>query len=260
MATKGKSRARRAKQADLFPSLLSYARAGFGGAGTQRSHPTKARPFSPRAPLHVVMRSERARGDFSLLRYGRRVEKILAGEAARVGGKLYDLANSGNHLHLVVRLPSPTAMRRFMRASSGLIAREVLGAKKGTPSEMLRLTAKSSVSVQPVPRGRATRSTRSANKATERRTASDTRPSQKPRFWDARPFSRIVSWGPDYNGLKRYFQLNRNEGALAGQTRAASRAMLAAIEKLGLATFGPAPPGTRFASTVTATVQSWAGP
>ena len=213
MATKGKSRARRAKQADLFPSLLRFARAGFGGAGTRRSHPTKARPFSPRAPLHVVMRSERARGDFSLLRYGRRVEKILAGEAARVGGKLYDLANSGNHLHMVVRLPSPTAMRRFMRAASGLIAREVLDAKKGTPSEILRLT--------------------------------DTRPSQKPRFWDARPFSRIVSWGSDYNGLKRYFQINRNEGALAGQTRTASRAMIAAIEKLGLATFGgQAPPGT----------------
>jgi len=63
-----------------------------------------------------------------------------------------------------------------------------------------------------------------------------------------------VSWGSDYNGLKRYFQLNRNEGALPGQTRAASRSMLAAIEKLGLATFGPragsAPPGTPLTNLV----------
>ena len=241
-----KSRTGRAKQSDMFPALLKAARAGFGGAGTDRAHPTKARPFSARAPLHIVMRSQIARGEYSLLRHGRKVEKILADEAARVGGKLHDLANSGNHLHLVVQLPSQKAMRRFMRASSGLVARTVLGAYKGSPSSLFKLRAKTAGAVQPVSPSKASRSATSAKNST--RTVRDTNSptktgdSAKPRFWDARPYSRIVSWGRDYKGLQRYLQFNRNEGVLPGQTRAASRAMIAAIEKLGLATFGADPP------------------
>jgi len=228
----------------MFPALLKAARAGFGGAGTDRAHPTKARPFSARAPLHIVMRSQIARGEYSLLRHGRKVEKILADEAARVGGKLHDLANSGNHLHLVVQLPSQKAMRRFMRASSGLVARTVLGAYKGSPSSLFKLRAKTAGAVQPVSSGSAPRSARIAKNFRNPKNAAQGKVSgTKPRFWDARPYSRIVSWGRDYSGLQRYLQLNRNEGALPGQTRAASRAMIAAIEKLGLATFGgQAPP------------------
>jgi len=120
----------RRKQQDLFPEVLKTARAGFGGAKTSTANPTKARPFARNSPVHVVLRSEIAQGKLSLWNHDREIQKILHAESQRVGASLMELANSGNHIHLVIRFPSSKAQKRFLRASTGLIARLVLGAKK----------------------------------------------------------------------------------------------------------------------------------
>jgi REP element-mobilizing transposase RayT len=122
----------RRKQQDFFPELLKQARAGFGGEKTATSHPTCARPFARQAPVHVILRSERAKGKHSLWLFDRKIQHILNEESSRVGAHLMALANSGNHVHLIVRFPSPQAQKRFLRAAAGLVARLVLGAKKAT--------------------------------------------------------------------------------------------------------------------------------
>jgi hypothetical protein len=50
-------------------------------------------------------------------------------------------------------------------------------------------------------------------------------------FWDARPFSRLVSWGRDFGRVSRYLGLNSTETAL-GMGRGSTRAMYGRIQEL----------------------------
>src|SRR5690242_20660502 len=61
------------------------------------------RPISTRRPMHVVLSSNRARGPWSLRRHQRAVREILRQMARRFGVRVYDFANVGSHLHLLVR-------------------------------------------------------------------------------------------------------------------------------------------------------------
>src|SRR5687768_13525122 len=92
-----------------------------------------ARPFDPKRPLHIVLRSSLARGEQSLLRarFEKRVKHLVYSSAERAGVRVYRYANSGTHLHLLIRAKSREKLARFLRTAAGLIAREVTGAKKG---------------------------------------------------------------------------------------------------------------------------------
>lgn len=94
-----------------------------------------ARPFDPRRPLHVVLRSSRARGNWSLLhpRNKARVHALLEGSAKRFGVRLYRSANSGNHLHLLLKARDRRGLQAFLRLAAGRIAFVVTGARKGKP-------------------------------------------------------------------------------------------------------------------------------
>ena len=86
----------------------------------------------------------------------------------RFGIKVYRFANSGNHLHLLVQPTSRQAYLNFIRALTGIIARIVLNAERGSASMI-------------------------------------------DRFWDSRPFTRIVEWGKDFAGVRNYIDLNTLE-------------------------------------------------
>ncbi len=121
--------------------------------------------------------------------HGRRVEKILLDQAKHFGINLLDVANSGNHLHLVLKTKSRRLLSGFLRAVSGLLMRLVMGVERGRPwSSVVK------------------------------------------RFWDSRPFSRIVSGRKDYFGLRDYLMLNRVE--TLGISRGAAREMLVEIKYL----------------------------
>lgn len=62
-----------------------------------------------------------------------RLKKLEARVARRWGVRVYRSANSGNHLHLLVRAPTRDQFQGFLREFSGLAARLVTGAKKGNP-------------------------------------------------------------------------------------------------------------------------------
>jgi REP element-mobilizing transposase RayT len=163
-----------------------------------KSNPKTARPVAVKQAMHVVLRSSLARNERSMLLHDRTIQRVLQRLAKRFHIRLYDIANSGNHLHLILRLPHRQALTPFLKAASGLIARIVLKVERG--------------------QARAPREARVGARQT------------KPRFWDARPWTRIVSFGPDFKRLKDYLMLNRAD--LAGFTRASYRAMLKEVRRL----------------------------
>jgi hypothetical protein len=141
---------------------------------------------------------------------------MLLKQGRRHGVKVYRVANAGNHLHLLVRFTKRRGLQNFLRGSCGLIARKVLGAERGRAKKWDTFLAPEN-SLQSAVRTRSRR----------RKTASDidklsgressTVPQNKPlipegqRFWSQRPFTRIVSWGKDFNSVLAYVKLNSLE-------------------------------------------------
>lgn len=166
---------------DLFSRLRSMKRAQqlgfeiledhnvkhFGGMYLKNSNPKKKRPLSIKRSSHLVMRSLHAKGSRSFLRFDTKIQDILSRQGRRFGVKVYRFANGGNHLHLVVLPSSRRGFNSFIRTISGLIARLVLGAEKGSAKGL--------------------------------------------KFWEKRPFTRIVEWGRDYKNVCAYLLQNTLE-------------------------------------------------
>jgi REP element-mobilizing transposase RayT len=123
-------------QLPLFPrgTLAALTRAEHGGDVGRGRH-KGARPFSSRRPLHVVMRSDRAVGDWSMLCPVHRatIANLMRTLAPRYRVRVYQFANVGNHLHFVVGAKDRHGFQSFLRAFAGLAARAVTGARKGAP-------------------------------------------------------------------------------------------------------------------------------
>ncbi len=97
----------------------------------------QARPFSSHRPMHLVLRSSRARGSWSLRRKVN--ETAIAEEieeaARRFGVKIYERATTETHLHLLVRARSRESLSNFLRVVGGRVAQRVTGAHKGQPCQ-----------------------------------------------------------------------------------------------------------------------------
>jgi REP element-mobilizing transposase RayT len=145
------------------------SRSEFGGDLLKASNPKRARPISTKEAMHIVLRSSRAKGKFSMLEKSRadRIEKLIRKHAKKFGVGIHQYANVGNHIHLLVLPSYRDFFKYFLRTISGLIARIVLGAQRGAPKKI--------------------------------------------KFWDQRPWSRIVKWKKDFNGAKKYVIQNFNE-------------------------------------------------
>ena len=113
-------------------SFLPKAQVEHGGELRKGKRKTM-RPFDPRRAMHIVLRSSRARGDWSMLRPKNRdnVERLTRAIAKSRGISLYRYSNVGNHLHLLVRARSRKAFQSFLRELTGTIAALITGAKKG---------------------------------------------------------------------------------------------------------------------------------
>jgi REP element-mobilizing transposase RayT len=91
------------------------------------------RPVSTRRPMHVVLQSDRARGAWSMRKHERGVREALRACVSRSGVRVYEFANVGSHLHLLVRARRREAFQRFLRTFAGIVARVVTGARRGRP-------------------------------------------------------------------------------------------------------------------------------
>ena len=117
-------------------SARSRSRRELGG-DIGRGKRKQSRPFSGRLPLHLVLRSSRARGPWSLRRrpHEAAIAEELERAARRFNVKIYERATVENHIHLLVRARSRESLSNFLRFVGGRIAQRVTGALKGQPCQ-----------------------------------------------------------------------------------------------------------------------------
>jgi REP element-mobilizing transposase RayT len=108
----------------------------FGGLSLRRRRKTK-RPLIEGRWTHLIFKSSRAHGDWSLLkRYNRFFADQLLKQVSRrfyVQIRAGSFVNMGNHLHLVVRFNDRKRFGQFLKSFSAQLARRVTGARRGQP-------------------------------------------------------------------------------------------------------------------------------
>jgi len=156
----------------------------FGASILKNSHAKKPRPLSSKKAIHIVMSSKYAKGPRNLLLHDRWIENLARKLGRKKNVKIYKVSNNGSTLALLARFQKRKEFFSFLRALSGLIARKVLRAEKGT-ARLFDTIFKSQ-------EGSAPHSKHIKGLIVK----------QGDRFWDQRPFTRIVSWGPDFNSMK----------------------------------------------------------
>lgn len=133
MATR--SRSKQSANQVALPGLEFKKQLAFGGSLLKNSHAKVARPLSSKEALHIVLRSEIAQGKLSLLKHERVIKNTLKKMGETHGVKVYRVANAGDHLHVLVRFTKRRGLQNFLRGSTGLIARKVLGRERGLGRE-----------------------------------------------------------------------------------------------------------------------------
>lgn len=146
----------------------------FGGSLTTKSSGRVARPISSKDPMHIVLKSTKAKGQFS---FGyksnvRKVNEIVQKKCVKYGVKLIEYSNNFTHLHLLAKFPSRAIYLRFIRALTAYLALAVSGASK---LKCLKAIF------------------------------------GKKGFWDFRPFTRVVKSFRGYKVARDYVVLNQLE-------------------------------------------------
>jgi REP element-mobilizing transposase RayT len=146
--------------------------------------------------MHLVLRSIAARGEWSFLRAKNKkaIAKILEKFSRRFGVRILSTANVGNHIHLQIQLTSRYTYRPFIRAVTAAIAMAVTGRNRWTSGQK--------------------------NADPSKRSAGQKDDGRKIKFWDYRPFTRVVIGFKALLGLKDYIRINQFEGAGFGRATA----------------------------------------
>ncbi len=175
----------RRKQLDLFLQNKKNPDPFFGGSDL-KSNPKVARPISTKDYMHVVLKSDLAKGPLSFLRIERIIISLVQNLGARLNVKVKDVVAMSNHIHLAIKVRHRRHFKAYLRALTGLIVRKIIRIKK-----TLKVDKENSSDIE--------------------------------KFFKGRPFSRIVNSGRKSFGiLMRYFELNRLEKC--GYSKAESRA------------------------------------
>jgi REP element-mobilizing transposase RayT len=121
-----------ARQTQLFLDQSLKPRKQHGG-DINKGHRKMARPIATKSPMHIVLRSHRARGVYNMLTATnrRRIEARLHEDAANNHVKILGFANVGNHLHITAQAKTRQGFIAFLRTFTGMVARICTGAKKG---------------------------------------------------------------------------------------------------------------------------------
>ena len=123
-------------QTNLFAAKEKkrYSRVQHGGT-TGKGHRKLERPLSRKNWIHLVLKSEKAKGKLSFLTAKNQIliKRIINEKAKKFGVTVADQANVGNHLHLKIKISTRESFQKFLKAITTLIARSVTGAKRGRP-------------------------------------------------------------------------------------------------------------------------------
>lgn len=202
--------------------MLKFAKSAYGGSLRKtRAGRAGARPLSTRESMHLVLRSSRAKGDWSFLRPRNsiRVKAIIEKFAFIYGVQILSLVNVGNHLHLHIRLGNRFGYAPFIRAISGAIVVAVCG--------HARWSKKMSLGTHGEARGVAALAAGDVGAALA-----------AGRFWDHRPFTRVVVGFQAARRMVDYLRINEMEGWGFSKTEARGMFDIERKLKLGIPTWG----------------------
>ena len=113
-------------------SFWKNPRPHHGGAQAQGKRKC-ARPLTTKNPMHVVLKSSRARGEWSFLRHAGVVEGKVRATAKKFEIRVLRYQNVGNHLHLAIQGRRRRDLQNFFRVVAQAIAYSVTGARRGKP-------------------------------------------------------------------------------------------------------------------------------
>ncbi len=124
--------------------------------------------------MHLVLRSSKAKGDWSFRRPANKlkIRQIVTKFSEKYGIKILSLANVGNHLHFHIKLSNRYTYKCFIRAITAAIAMAVSGTSRWNPLKK----------------------------------------EPKDRFWDYRPFTRVIIGFRAFLNLRDYIEINELEG------------------------------------------------
>ena len=128
---------RKSSQRDFFEGKREHGpRRSRHGGGLEKNKRKLARPFQKSKPLHIVLKSSRATGKWSLrsVRNKLAVDAIIEKQSRKVVAKIHAQQNVGNHIHLLMSFKTKAALTKFLRAIASMISRHVTQARKGHPA------------------------------------------------------------------------------------------------------------------------------
>lgn len=177
---------RKCRKAAPKPKQLSFSglpqtsdRFGYSDTkGRQRTTVAsrQARPITLKTSMHVILKTQHAKGEWSFLKGQRRqlIKNLVLQVADQFHVKLLSGANVGNHIHLHLKFTKRAQYKAFIRVLTARIAFLVTRASKVNPLK--------------------------------------NRKGQKLCFWTQRPITRFVHGFKDFLRIENYLQINRLEG------------------------------------------------
>ena len=156
-------------------SLLKSQPLAYGGDLLEsRKARQSGRPLTTKDTLHLVLRSSKAVGSWSFKdpENEAEIKKIVAKFCSKYHVRLVSLANVGNHLHFHLKLWRISTYRPFIRGLMAAIAMAVTDTNRWTK-----------VKSQP-----------------------------RLKFWDCRPFTRVIRSFRALLNLRDYIRINELEG------------------------------------------------
>jgi REP element-mobilizing transposase RayT len=163
-----------AKRNPQYKLLKDEPKAYGGDLLKTRKGRSYGRPLDTRSTMHLVLRSTKAIGEWSFWKpiNKNKIKWIISKFSKKYGIKILSMANVGNHLHFQIKLSNRYTFKPFIRAITSAIAMGVTGASRINP-------------LKKVPGDR---------------------------FWDRRPFTRVVQGFRAFLNLKDYIKINQLEG------------------------------------------------
>jgi REP element-mobilizing transposase RayT len=164
--------------------------------------------------MHLVLRSSKAIDEksFKTPKNKKLIQEILTKFSVKYGVQIISLANVGTHLHLHIKIAKRTGYLRFIRAVTASIAMGVSGRNRWTVGSCNDGARQVGL--------RQNEGERDAGDLQNRRL-------KREKFWDYRPFTRIIEGFRALLHMRDYIQINQLEGL--GVPRLQARIMLANV-------------------------------
>jgi REP element-mobilizing transposase RayT len=181
--------AARMKQLSLIPKnqlgpIGTKAGAKAFGGDLQIGKRKVARPLATNRPIHLVLKSTKAKGSLCFLNHQSHLDRTIKHLSKKWGVSIRKTAWLGNHVHLIIQIGSRFQYQGWIRELTASIVR-ILFTRTGFPRAGI-----------------------GGSKNDQIESAGGEKLKS---FFDHRPFTRVVDWGKDYKNMVEYIVLNQME-------------------------------------------------